>query len=758
MGQGMAMAESRKRETKKDRPRNSGDGKLGTFLGVYTPTILTILGVIMYLRIGWLVGHMGLGSAILIVLLANSITLITALSFSSIATNIRVGVGGAYYIISRSLGLEIGGAIGLPLFLSQALSVTLYSFGLAESLRIVWPEIPLQFTAFVIVLLVGWLSFKGAKVALKTQIPLLMLVGISLVALAWGAMSRAPAGGIPPVPPSGEVFFWVAFAIFFPAVTGVMAGLGLSGDLRDPSRAIPLGAIAATLTGFGIYLLVPVLLVLGAGSEELRGDTLVWTKIAPLGPLLILPGLWGAIFSSAVGSMLGAPRTFQALLQDNLPGRSRGMAPEQTRGLATGFIISIVISLSAIFLGGLNKVAVVVTMFFLTVYGAVNVVAALETLSADPSWRPKFLVPWPINLAGGIGCMVAMFLISPTASIIAIIVELALWLALSRRERTAGWGDVRHGAYEALIRWALIRLARRPMSARNWRPHVLVFVDDPERHVSLVRFAEWFSQARGVVTVCKLAVGDLLAGDVDVIGVQKEIQESLDREGIIAFADVNVVSDVVNGITGVAQASGFAGMESNTILLGWPKEKQQMVEFLRIMRRLERLKKSMIIGRISQSFRNIREDTSRTIHIWWGGLYQNGDLMLLLAYLLARNPFWRGARVKVISIASNEFMKTQTEQYLQKLFPEIRIEAESEVIERPKDVNLREVIQQESAEADVIFFGLATPGRGEEESYAQRMDELSEGLGTVFFVKNSSLFVGELLTPDSMSDKKLPKV
>ncbi|OGF59558.1 MAG: hypothetical protein A2Y62_03715 [Candidatus Fischerbacteria bacterium RBG_13_37_8] len=217
------------------------------------------------------------------------------------ATNIRVGVGGAYYIISRSLGLEICGAIGVPLFLSQTFSVTLYSFGLAESLAIVWPGVPVQKVTFVIVIAVGLLALSGAKKTLKTQVPIMILIAISLVALTTGAIIRSWGKPFTMFSASGEIGFWAGFAIFFPAVTGVMAGLGLSGDLRNPGRAIPLGSISGVLTGFAIYMLVPVILALGASASELQQDTMIWLKIAPLGAILILPAMWGAIFSSAVG-------------------------------------------------------------------------------------------------------------------------------------------------------------------------------------------------------------------------------------------------------------------------------------------------------------------------------------------------------------------------------------------------------------------------------------------------------------------------
>jgi amino acid transporter len=729
--------------------------KLGTFLGVFTPTILTILGVIMYLRSGWLVGHLGLLQMLAVVALANSITLITTLSFSSVATNIRVGTGGAYYIISRSLGLEIGGSIGLPLFLSQTFSVTLYSYGLAEALRIVWPNVPVQWAAFFIVIAVGILALLGATVALKIQIPVMVFVGVSLIALTIGAITRnAGSESLISTGPSGEITFWAGFAIFFPAVTGVMAGLGLSGDLRNPEKSIPLGSILAVLVCFVIYLVLPVLLSIGADKISLQNDTMIWLRIAPLGALIIMPGLLGAIFSSAVGSILGAPRTLQALAKDRIVPHQLGKQTGDWKELLPGLILSVIIALAAVFLGNLNAVASIVTMFFLTVYGFVNLVAAFETLSGDTSWRPKLKIPWQVSLLGGAGCVLAMFLISPLAGTIAVLAELTLWILLSRRGRLERGGDVRRGLYEALIRWALIKLAKRLVSARNWRPHILVFVPDLFEHLDLIRFGNWFAQGRGVVTVCELIIGDLMSDNLNLEERRKNMQRILDEEDLVVFAELDVVQDIVEGITSVAQANGMAALQSNTVLLGWPNKKERLVDFFHVMRRLETLNKSLVIGRIQPRHLYRRESVERTIIVWFGGIKHNGDLMLLLAYLLTRNPEWRDAKIQIKSIVSNEMIKVETEKLLEELLPDVRIDAEIRVIVKPEDKTVMQLRQEESADAEVVFMGMAEPDKGKESEYAERLEKLAGDLPAVFFVKNSSLFVGELLEPSQLVEEE----
>jgi potassium/chloride transporter 4/5/6 len=714
--------------------------KLGAFIGVFTPSILTILGVIMYLRFGWVVGNVGLVGALVIVVIANLITLITALSVSAVASNMDVGVGGAYYLISRSLGLEIGAAIGLPLYLSQALSVTLYSFGLAESLRIVWPEVPLQPTTLVVIFAVTLLSTRGASIALRSQLPVMAAIGLSLAVFFVGGSS---GGHVPGsfLDVGGPLGFWAVFAVFFPAVTGIMAGVSLSGDLRDPQKSIARGIIAAVLVGFAVYLLVPIVLAFNADRESLIRDSLVWTKIA-IWPALIFPGLWGAILSSAVGSILGAPRTLQALAMDRVAPRFLGRASARGAGPLAAILFSGAIAMAAVGLGNLNAVARVLTMFFLTTYGMINLVAGLEKLVGDPSYRPTFNIPWWVSFAGAFGCLAAMWLMHPLACVAAIVIELSLWLALRRRAVKATWGDLRRGLWMAGLRYALIRLKGTPEDPRNWRPNILVFAGEVERRPELVRFASWFSQNRGIVTVCDLIEGDLVEGDIAIDERREQMNQFLDARGYLAFGEVHVVHDFEDGVVSVSQANGIAGVASNTLMFGWSRDHERMASYFRIMRQVSRLHKSMILLR-----HNPRNMLARTKHIdiWWGGLQQNGDLMLLLAHLLSLNHEWSNAKITIKSIASNELVQAETERRLAVMIPQVRIKAEQKVRLRSDDRPVIDTIHEESRDAEVVFLGLAQPDPGEEAEYAGRLAKMMEGLPTVVLVKNSSMFAGDLV-------------
>ncbi len=724
------------------RGAGSDDGEqLGTFIGVFTPSILTILGVILFLRTGWVVGNVGLAGAIGIVLIAHAITLATALSVSAVATNMSVGAGGAYYIISRSLGVEVGAAIGIPLFLAQALSATLYAFGLSESLQQVWPDIPQIPVAAGMILIITLIASRGAGLALRLQIPIMGGIAVALAVLLVSVLVQSDASVAVPGPtdPAG---FWVVFAVFFPAVTGILAGISLSGDLAKPNRSIPRGTIAAVAVGLVVYLVVVFVLAAGADREVLLHDNLIWFSLAGGASFLIFPGLWGAIFSSAAGSILGAPRTLAAMADDRVLPRWVGASIGSVKGPGVPLILSLAVSLGAVFLGDLDTVAPVLTMFFLTAYGMVNFVAGIEALAADPSYRPTMRVPWVVSLAGALGCFWVMYLINPIALFGALAVEVGIYVLMRRRALVAPWGDLRRGAIMSLIRSSMIQLRRLPLDPRNWRPNILLFAGDINRRPDLVRFGAWLVQDRGILTVCELKVGTIDRDAAWLAERTVELNEELVTMGVVAFGEVDIVEDFENGAVAVAQANGIAGFDSNTVMFGWSDKVDRQVSQLRIIERLALLGKSAVISRPGVAPRRRR---AREVHVWWGGLQRNGDMLALFAHLLSLNAGWRDANVRIKTIASTPMMRDRNSVLLSRMLTSARLNATVDVLLKEPDRSVADIIHEHSADADVVLMGLRANEPGQEAEYAARLNQLMDGLPSVILVRNAGVFRGRLL-------------
>ncbi len=731
----------------------SPNRRFGTFLGVFTPSVLTILGVMMYLRFGWVVGNAGLARALVIVLASSTITLITALSASAIATNMRIGVGGEYYMVSRSLGLELGGAIGIPLFLCRTLSLTLYAFGLAESVAFLWPPTwgpaPIQGGAIAVIVLTTAVAGRSAETSLRLQVPIMIAVGLSVVALLVGVLAgelRTPELG-PHYERSAPGGFWYVFAVFFPAVTGFAAGIGMSGDLRDPKGSIPRGTLLAVVTGAVVYIAVMILLaVSGATNGEELADLehhapTIWVELAWMGPWLVLPGMWGAILSSAFGSALAGPRVLQALASDGLAPSalartSRSGQPTLATWTTGG------IAAAAVLLGDLNAVGRWVTIFFLTLYVTINLAAGLESLARDVYYRPTLRVPWYLSLAGSAATIVVMFLISRIACAAAITMELLLYVHLRRRAFRSAWGDVRAGLWTALARFSLLQLRELQQAARNWRPHILLFTANPENRMGLVRLADWFNQRRGVVTVTQLVQGHLGEDGVDIDTRLAALEARFAREGVIAFSEVVVVPELGQGILTVAQAHGIAGLQSNTLMFGWPTDPKGMIALLVTMRAVARVRKSVVVARLAHADGPLRRSS---IDVWWRGREQNGDMMILLAHLLKLNAEWRTAVIVVRTIVDSAAEEAIMRPRLSELVLDARIPARTDVIVAPPNRPVVSIMHEASQNADLVFLGLRIPTPAEDEAYAAQLMAAAAGFRSTVFVRNSSPFRGKLL-------------
>ena len=407
--------------------------KFGTFGGVFTPCTLTILGVIMFLRFGQVAGQAGILHVLLIILCAKGITTLTAVSLSAIATNTRVKGGGAYYLISRSLGFEFGGAIGVFFFLAQAISVSMYVIGFTEAFFIAFPNLGWSFRimATMVNLVVFVCVYIGAGWTIKVQYGILVVLALAIVSFAAGAVADVSwyrlSSSMLPAYQQGDSFFTM-FALFFPAVTGIMAGANMSGDLRDPGRSIPSGTLSAIAFTGVIYVGMALLLCASRDQEVLITDPFVVKTIA-WSPLLINAGVFAATLSSALGSMMGAPRILQAFARDDILkgikifGQGSGKSNEPR--LAT--VLTFLIAQACILVGDLNAIAPVITMFFMITYGTLNLACFYESITRNPSYRPKFrLSHWSTALLGALGCLLVMFLINPLWAIVAVVTMAAL--------------------------------------------------------------------------------------------------------------------------------------------------------------------------------------------------------------------------------------------------------------------------------------------------------------------------------------------
>lgn len=499
-------------ETEDLAPRKAG---YGTFEGVFVPTLLTIVGVIMYLREGWVVGNAGLGGAFLIIILAFGITAATAMSMASITSNVRIGAGGAYAIIARSLGLEVGGSIGVPLYLSQSLAVAMYVFGFREGWQSIFPDHPallIDLVAFGFILAIAAIS---TAFAFRTQMLILVLVVVSLISIAvavfQGSMTESITwfGDYPGEPgSSGGTSFWVVWAVFFPAATGIMAGANVSGELKDPRRSIPRGTLGAVGLSLVIYMLLAVWLAGSASDQELTSNFNVMIDKAAWGPAVIA-GLLGATFSSALSSLVGAPRILSALGAARiLPGGQR-LATKLGKEPRAAMAVTALLVFAALMLRDLNAIAPLITMFFLITYAMLNVVVLVEKRLALVSFRPALKIPLIVPLGGTVGCVGAMFIVNPLFSLVATVFVIAFYMYLTRRHLKSDESDVRSGLFVALSEWSAKRVFRLDSAGdRAWKPNLVVPVADVSQLRGTFNLIRSITYPKGSVKILGFSADD----------------------------------------------------------------------------------------------------------------------------------------------------------------------------------------------------------------------------------------------------------
>lgn len=476
--------------------------KFGAFGGVFTPSVLTIIGVILFLRTGWVVGSTGLVGALAIIILAHTVTIATGLSISSICTNIRIGSGGAYAIIARSLGLEVGGAIGIPLYVSQAISTAFYIAGFTEawvalSKTLNFPQHDPLIVAVSLWALLSVVSYIGADMALRVQYLIMGAIALSIASFFLG--KPLPGAGVQVWTVPGYKDFFYVFSIFFPAVTGILAGVSMSGDLKDPKRSIPLGTMSAILVGFAIYVAAAWWFSRMAGTKVLVANPAVMIDISMFGWAFYV-GIFAATLSSALASLVAAPRTLSAMGEHGILPFGRFFAFKDKKGHPRNAVVfTAAFSLVFVVFGSLDTIAPLLTMFFLITYGMVNLVTFIERSTGIVSFRPSFRVPRFVSLFGAVSCFFIMVVIDPIIGTLALVITSGIYAMLVRAGLKTRWGDVRSGLFVSIATWAARQAAHLPKFTKSWTPNLLMPVENPRSNALLFQFARDISSPGGSV-------------------------------------------------------------------------------------------------------------------------------------------------------------------------------------------------------------------------------------------------------------------
>jgi amino acid transporter len=728
-------------------------GQFGT-TPVFMASISTILGAILFLRFGYAVGNVGFFGAIAIIILGHAVTIPTALAVAEIATNRKVEGGGDYYVISRSFGLNIGAAIGIALFLSQAISVSFYIIAFAESFIPFGQYINetynigsfshyLEDRKAIGLVSMSLLSIlilsKGADLGVKALYVVASIIFVSLILFFFGEsqISWDNVDFFSKVE-NADNFFYV-FTIIFPAFTGISAGLGLSGDLKEPRVSIPRGTIIATILGAIIYVLVAFKLTVSTDLENLANNQLVMSDIALWGPIIPI-GLACAAISSALGSIIVAPRTLQALGKDKIfpslkldywlaKGKKKNNEP------LNGTLVTCVIAFFFIYIGDINFVARIISMFFMVTYGAICLISFLEHFSGDPSYRPVFKSRWYISLLGATLSIWLMFKMDTLFAFLSIIIMISFYYFISKkssdkREFVNLFKDV----LEQLGRQIQIFLQRKnesSISNVHWRPFVVSISDASLKRNGAFDITRWIAHKYGFGTYIHFIKGYL---SKQTFEESKEIKHKLiENKKTNVYVDTLISPSYTSALAQVVQLSSITGTENNLILLEYCESNKESFED--VISNFNLLHTTGYDVAIMRSNDN-KVDKKEEIHIWISSRdYENSNMMILLGYIILGHPDWKNAQIKVFSI----YPKDKFEEYKNQMFDYIESgrlpisPRNMKMLLHDEDISIKEIINQRSSKSDLTIIGF----RGELVK-KQKLDifEGYDNLGNILFVNS----------------------
>jgi len=707
--------------TGKTSSRGHGFGTAPVFLAA----ISTILGAILFLRFGYAVGNVGMMGTIFIVLIGHAITIPTALAIAEIATNLKVEGGGEYYIISRSFGALVGGTIGISLYFSQAISVAFYMIAFSEAFKPLFPWILQNFAfqtetwmislpATLILLVVIWK--KGAGIGVNILWIVVSILTISLIMFFAGTTDTEIS--------SIKLFdtikdpadFSIVFAIIFPAFTGMTAGVGLSGDLRNPRKSIPLGTISATIFGMIVYIFIILKLASSLSPEELTVDQFAMSKIALWGPIIPI-GLAAATLSSAIGSILIAPRTLQAISKDHiLPARFLNVILSKGKGSANepinATIFTAIIVILFVSLGSVDFVAQIISMFFMITYGALCLVSFLEHFAGNPSYRPTFRSKWYLSLIGAVACFIMMFQMSPLTAVLAIIAMSGIYLSIKRgREEEYDLSAMIKGGLFQLTRQLQIIIQRKQASTSviNWRPSFIAISASTLTRLAPFDLLRWISHYYGFGTFIHYLKGGLNpeTNQESKDNLEKMISQARASHAGI-YVDTIISPSFKTAVAQIVQIPGISGMENNSILFEFniddPTDVTDIIDGCEFASFVDY---NICVLRSSERHFGYKQK----IHVWLTpGDYRNANLMILLAYIILGHPDWRNGDIELFTAFEGKDINKEVNR-LNRLIEQGRIPISQKNVQKiPWDKKIKTyetLVCDNSENADLVIMGFS---------------------------------------------------
>ncbi|WP_224490885.1 amino acid permease [Robertkochia flava] len=644
--------------------------KFGT-APVFFTAMSTILGAILFLRFGFAVGTVGFIGVIFILILGHLVTIPTSLAISELATNKRVEGGGEYFIISRSFGLNIGATIGIALYLSQAISVAFYVIAFTETFQFLFDYIlqayhftlPRQVISIPMMLLLSVLILrKGANLGVKAIYFVVAILATSIVLFFLGSPESSNEVGfnLANAEFRNPEQFYLVFAIIFPAFTGMTAGVGLSGDLINPARSIPFGTVTATILGMIIYFFISLKLANSAAPEVLAGNQFVMSDIALWGWLFIPLGLAASTISSALGSVMVAPRTLQALANDkSLPFKSFNHWLSQSRKKdaepVNASLVTCMIALVFVALGNVDIVAQIISMFFMITYGSLCLISFLNHFGSSPSYRPSFKSKWYISLAGAITSVWVMFKISPAYSLLAFAVMILLYLYINHIHRSRkGISSIFTNTIFQINRNLQLYLQKRKVvrSTTDWRPSVICLSKNSFQRDNAFKLTNWISYKYGFGTYLHRIEEYCSKNTFERSHEElRRLIHNYGDEGHV-YIDTIISPSYTSAIAHAIQIPSISGMENNMLILEYDKENP--AELNDIIDNFKLINSGNFDVCILASSRK-PVIYKNGIHIWIKTTdAANANLMIILSFILLGHPDWKNSDIRIFDICKQD--------------------------------------------------------------------------------------------------------